>query len=106
MTLVCRDPELFAQWQSDIKVMASRVTSMRKRLYDLLVEHQTPGEWAHILSQRGMFAYSGLTPAQTERLTIEYHIYVPPTGRLSISGLNPGNLDYVARAFTEVCKST
>jgi len=105
VTMVCNDSDLFDQWQKDIKVMATRVASMRKRLYDLLVEYQTAGDWSHILTQQGMFAYSGLTPAQTERLTNEYHIYVPPTGRLSISGLNPGNLHYVARAFAEVCES-
>lgn len=32
---------------------------MRERLYDLLVQYKTPGEWGHIKSQIGMFSYTG-----------------------------------------------
>ena len=34
--------------------MAERIIAMRERLYDLLVELKTPGEWGHIKSQIGM----------------------------------------------------
>ncbi len=39
--------------------MADRIISMRSRLYDLLVELKTPGEWGHIKSQIGMFSFTG-----------------------------------------------
>ncbi len=41
--------------------MAERVLRMRKALYDALVECGAPGDWKHILNQRGLFTYSGLT---------------------------------------------
>jgi aspartate aminotransferase len=36
--------------------MANRIISMRDELYNALThEYKTPGEWAHIKSQIGMF---------------------------------------------------
>jgi aspartate aminotransferase len=33
--------------------MADRIIAMRERLYNLLVELKTPGDWGHIKSQIG-----------------------------------------------------
>jgi aspartate aminotransferase len=33
--------------------MADRIIAMRERLYNLLVELKTPGDWGHIESQIG-----------------------------------------------------
>ena len=41
--------------------MANRVLRMRQALYDALIECGAPGDWKHILNQRGLFTYSGLT---------------------------------------------
>lgn len=48
-------PELYSQWEGEVKGMAERIISMRDRLYDNLVAQNTPGEWGHIKSQIGMF---------------------------------------------------
>jgi len=34
----------------------------------------------------------------------EFHIFVPPNGRISIPGLNEKNVAYVAKALHEVTK--
>ncbi|CAD6588007.1 MAG: aspartate transaminase aat1, partial [Tremellales sp. Tagirdzhanova-0007] len=52
-------PELYEQWLGEVKKMADRIITMRARLYDLLVELKTPGEWGHIKSQIGMFSFTG-----------------------------------------------
>ena len=52
-----------------------------------------------------MFAFSGLTPEQCDRLKNEYHIYVVRNGRISIAGLNSKNMDYVAKAIHEITKN-
>jgi aspartate/tyrosine/aromatic aminotransferase len=52
-----------------------RVMDMRKLLRAALEAKGTPGSWAHITSQIGMFSYTGLTKAQSERMTDEFHIY-------------------------------
>lgn len=41
--------------------MTDRVKKMRKELSEKLLELETPGRWDHIVKQRGMFSYSGLS---------------------------------------------
>lgn len=49
-------PELYSQWESEVKGMADRIISMREKLYNILTHDlKTPGEWVHIKSQIGMF---------------------------------------------------
>ena len=49
-----------------------------------------------------MFAYTGLNTEQVTELREKHAIYMTADGRISIAGLNTGNLDYVAKAFHEV----
>jgi aspartate/tyrosine/aromatic aminotransferase len=39
-------------------------------------------------------------------MTEDLHIYFPPTGRISIAGLNPGNIDKVAQGIAHVIRVT
>ena len=36
---------------------------------------------------------------QVEYLTREYHIYLLSTGRINVCGLNPSNVEYVAKGI-------
>ncbi|KAE8415448.1 pyridoxal phosphate-dependent transferase [Aspergillus pseudocaelatus] len=101
---VLTDPLLRQQWQQDLSTMSSRIMSMRKRLRTRLEEFATPGDWSHIESQVGMFCYTGLSKEHVNRLKGEYHIYLMPSGRASLCGLNEGNADYVARCISKVVK--
>ncbi|KAG6458386.1 hypothetical protein O3G_MSEX010833 [Manduca sexta] len=96
---VLADKQLFDEWRDHIKLMSSRVMGMREALRSELVKLGTPGNWDHIVKQIGLFSYTGLTPRQTEHLIKEYHIYLLKSGRINICGLNPGNVEYVARAI-------
>ncbi|KAI9370668.1 pyridoxal phosphate-dependent transferase [Aspergillus egyptiacus] len=102
---ILTDAKLTAQWHEDLKTMSSRIISMRQALYNELVRLQTPGTWKHIVEQNGMFSYTGLTPSQVYALKDKYHIYLLKSGRASISGLSPKNVNYVARAIDEVVRN-
>ena len=43
-----------------------------------------------------MFSFTGLTPNQVNKMVNTHHIYMTPNGRISVSGLNMGNVKYVA----------
>ena len=49
-----------------------------------------------------MFAFTGLTKDQVERMREEFAIYMPADGRINVCGLNRNNLDYVVDAITTV----
>ncbi|XP_050684702.1 aspartate aminotransferase, cytoplasmic [Leptidea sinapis] len=96
---VLADEKLFNQWREHIKLMSSRVIEMREALRAELIKLQTPGNWDHIVKQIGLFSYTGLNEIQSEYLVREHHIYLLRSGRINICGLNPSNVQYVARAM-------
>ncbi|THX11145.1 hypothetical protein D6D13_04984 [Aureobasidium pullulans] len=71
--------------------MSSRIAEMRGALYQSLSK-QTEQDWTHIIRQSGMFGFLGLSPVVVH----EYHIYMAESSRISIAGLNLGNVEYVA----------
>ncbi|KZO96068.1 PLP-dependent transferase [Calocera viscosa TUFC12733] len=104
---ILNDPALYKQWEGEVKGMANRIISMRTTLYDLLTStHKTPGDWAHIKSQIGMFSFTGLTQPQTEALASKRSVYMTKDGRISMAGLNGGNVEYFAESVDGAVKGT
>lgn len=77
----------------EVKGMADRIIAMRTKLYDTLVKLETPGQWGHIKSQIGMFSFTGLKPEQVDLLAEKASIYLTRDGRISMAGLNEGNVE-------------
>jgi len=100
---VLGDKVLRSQWETDLETMSSRIQKMRGALRQEL-EKETEKDWSYIETQIGMFSYTGLTKEQVSRLREDFHIYLLPSGRMSVCGLNEGNVKYVARAVGEVIK--
>jgi len=98
---VLNDPDLFAEWKSNVKTMAERIINMRALLRSKLEALGTPGSWNHITEQIGMFSFTGLTPEMCEFLVKEKHVYLLKSGRISMCGLTPHNMDYVANSIHE-----
>lgn len=93
------DGGLFDAWNKEMGGMSGRIIEMRKALRDELISLKTPGTWDHITSQIGMFSYTGLTPTQCDYITSTYHIYLLRNGRISMAGVAPGNVKYIAEAI-------
>lgn len=102
--LVLNEPRLYSMWQDCIKTMANRIIDMRKGLRERLEKLGTPGKWNHITDQIGMFSFTGLTPDMTNFLVKEKHIYLLKNGRISMCGITPSNIDYVAESMCEAVK--
>ena len=76
-----------------------------------------PGSWDHLIQQSGMFGFLSLSHevvlklrgecwVQLNRLEADWgseqhHVYVADNSRISIAGLNAGNVEYVARSITQ-----
>ncbi|WFD35389.1 aspartate transaminase [Malassezia cuniculi] len=103
---ILTQPALRAEWDANIKTMSGRIIEMRESLFDLLTnKYKTPGSWEHIVSQKGMFSFLGINPEQCQRMEDEGHIYLVKTGRISMAGLNPGNIDHVAKWIDRVVRN-
>ena len=102
--IVLSDPKLTEEWHRELKVMSGRMKEMRQGLYNKLKERKNPHNWDHVINQIGMFAFTGLSKEMVEEIRQKYAIYMTTDGRISISGLNTKNLDYVADAFHNITK--
>lgn len=100
---VLTDPALRALWEQELGTMRARIHELRGQLVGRLAALGHP-EYDFIRQQTGMFSYSGLGKAQVDRLRDEFGIYAVGTGRICLSALNQGNLDYVAQAISAVSR--
>lgn len=99
---ILTSPELKKQWLGELNLMSNRIVEMRTALRSAIEAKKTPGTWSHVTDQIGMFTYTGLNKAQVERMVNEFHIYMTADGRISVAGLNPGNVGYVAESINAV----
>jgi len=95
----------FQAWQKELTEMANRILEVRDLLRKGLEAKGTPGTWNHITDQIGMFSFTGLSPAMCERLISEHHIYLLKSGRISLAGLNKGNIQYMVDSVDEVVRA-
>lgn len=93
VSTVTGDADLCAQWKQNLEEMAQRLIQTRAYIYKKLLDLETPGDWLHVTSQRGLFWFSGLSKEQSGRLMDEFHVYLPLNGRVNIAGLNEQNTD-------------
>jgi aspartate aminotransferase len=98
---VLEDPALYQEWRDCIVTMSQRIKDMRAGLRQRLEALGTPGDWSHITSQIGMFSYVGLTKDQCVWLQKERSLYLLKSSRISMCGVTPDNIDYVAKAISE-----
>jgi aromatic-amino-acid transaminase len=82
--------------------MRERIKLMRRLLVEKIRSHRSDFDFGHVLDQRGMFSYSGLTKAQVHALRERHAIYAVDSGRICIASLGSANVDYVARAIADV----
>jgi len=102
---ILTNPDLKAQWLSELSFMSNRILQMRDALRKAIEARGTPGTWNHITDQIGMFSFTGLSQPQVERMVNEFHIYMTKDGRISVAGLNPGNVEYVAQCIDTVVRN-
>jgi aromatic-amino-acid transaminase len=101
---VLGEPALRERWERELGAMRERMLTMRASLHEVL-SRKVPGrDFGYFLSQRGMFSYTGLSPAQVDRLREEFAVYLIRSGRICIAGLNRGNVEATAVAMAEVLK--
>lgn len=104
---VLNSPPLFSEWEQNLLTMSGRIKEMRSALRSYLEElNGKEGSWKHITEQIGMFSFTGLSEGQVGELRSRGHIYMTKNGRISMAGLNTGNLAYVAGWIDRVVRET
>ena len=81
--------------------MRERIQSTRKEFIKRLSARIKDRDFTHLLQNNGMFSLIDLEKFQGERLIEQYAVYLH-NGRVSLSGLNRANLDYVVESLAAV----
>ena len=101
---VLGNAQLKSLWDREVGAMRDRIKAMRKQLVES-VQKKAPGfDFSFVLTQRGMFSYSGLSKDQVRLLRSEYSIYTIETGRICVAALTTRNVEYVADAIATVIR--
>lgn len=100
---IMADPILKADWEMELSEMCQRMKSMRKQLVSKLEKHATQFDFSHVLSQNGMFSYSGLSRDVVLWLREHKSIYALESGRICVAALNDHNIEYVCASIAEAC---
>jgi aromatic-amino-acid transaminase len=82
--------------------MRQRMVDVRRALHARLSALRPERDFGYLLSQRGMFSYTGLSAAQVDRLRDEHAVYLIRSGRMCVAGLTQANVDRVAQALAGV----
>lgn len=99
---ILTNPALYDQWLAEVKGMADRIITMRALLKQNLEKLGSAHDWSHITSQIGMFAYTGLSAEQMDKLAKEFSVYATRDGRISVSGITSDNVGRLAEAIYKV----
>ena len=99
---VLNDAALNGQWRGEVEAMRNRIDAMRQVLVAALKQALPERNFDFLLTQCGMFSYTGFSAAQVERLREEFGVYLIASGRVCMAGLNHSNVERVAAAFAAV----
>jgi aspartate aminotransferase len=99
---VLSDELLRTQYYAECAAMAERIRMMRKMLRVELKAAGSTHDWTHVTDQIGMFAFTGMNAAMCDLLTEQNSIFLTRDGRISVAGLNVGNVATVAEAIHQV----
>jgi len=99
---VLSDARLRPMWEAEVAQMRERIQAMRRALHEVLSARVPGRDFGYLLTQRGMFSYTGLSAAQVDRLRDEHAVYLIRSGRMCVAGLNRGNVERTAQAFAAV----
>jgi aromatic-amino-acid transaminase len=104
ISTVLSDSALCRQWTDELETMRTRIVRMRQKLHSSLAAAVPGRNFDHIVKQRGMFAYTGLSSQEIDALQTDFGVYAVSSGRICVAGLNESNVDYVADAFARVVR--
>jgi aromatic-amino-acid transaminase len=99
---VLGDVDLRTLWQAELDAMRERIAAMRQALHDSLVALVPGRDFGYLLSQRGMFSYTGLSAEQVDALREQHAVYLLRSGRICVAGLNTANVARTASAIAAV----
>jgi aspartate/tyrosine/aromatic aminotransferase len=96
------DPELRAEWETEVAEIRDRIHRMRVLFVETLKKKGVKQDFSFMARQNGMFSFSGLNKDQVQALRDKFAIYIVGSGRINVAGMTPGNMDRLCDAVASV----
>lgn len=104
---ILTDPELRADWLSELTAMRERLNTNRAALVSQITAGSPAGETSamrRVAEQRGMFLTLPLGSHQMDQLSVRHAIYGTRSGRINLAGIPSHRLTEVATAIGDVAR--
>jgi aspartate aminotransferase len=102
VTTILGDPDLRNAWECELVEVRQRIERMRKLLLGELDRACGTGHFDFMKHQFGMFSFTGLSPAQVDRLRTEFSIYMLRSGRINVAGVCKENVTRLSESIATV----
>lgn len=102
---VLADQDLTQQWHEELSEMRDRIKRLRQQFVETMKTSGVGHDFEFLLSQCGMFSFSGLNKMQVDQLKAEHGIYVVGSGRINVAGMNEAKMDQLCAAVAKVIES-
>jgi aspartate/tyrosine/aromatic aminotransferase len=99
---VLKDNALKTEWGHDLEKMRQRLNGIRHILIAKLSAKAPERDFHFLSAHKGMFSFLDLNKSQVRRLVDEFGVYLIESGRISLAGLTPKNIDYVVDSILSV----
>ena len=100
---ILSDAKLRAQWEQELAAMRDRIHTMRRLFVETMKRKAQQHDFSFLISQKGMFSFSGLTNMQVDELRSKHAVYVVGNGgRMNVAGMTEGNMDALCTAIAAV----
>ncbi|MAX24506.1 MAG: aromatic amino acid aminotransferase [Phycisphaeraceae bacterium] len=102
VSTILADAELTTLWKKELADMRDRINGMRELFVETLKAKGVTRDFEFIKQQLGMFSFSGLNKDQVNTLKTEHGVYIVRSGRISVAGMTPSNMDYLCESIAAV----
>jgi aspartate/tyrosine/aromatic aminotransferase len=99
---VLSDALLTQQWHEELTEMRDRIKRLRQQFVETMKTTGKGHDFGFLLSQCGMFSFSGLNKMQVDQLRADHGIYIVGSGRINVAGMNEANMDQLCSAVANV----
>lgn len=85
--VVLTDPNLRAEWKTELEAMRTRMIRLRQKLADAIRERSNATDYDFIATHRGMFSLLGLSQPVVEKLKLQDGVYMINDSRINVAGI-------------------
>jgi aspartate/tyrosine/aromatic aminotransferase len=105
VSTILNDDGLTQMWHVELTEMRSRIKQLRQQFVDTMKSTGAGHDFSFLLSQNGMFSFSGLNQMQVDRLRNQYSIYIVGSGRINVAGMSENRMGELCAAVADVIEN-